>query len=133
MLGIIKKYQKSLNQLQTGLYRTLQCLVLRTYRYYRDGQDGQEEDWMKKEDFYGGRTGPLQCEVQRMRSCTQWQICCSLMHLTGNNNEINIIHNYLIIRSANYCFTIAFQIGIVRKDFIHSFHGPAQVDPESYM
>ena len=27
--------------------------------------------WMKKEDFYGGRTGPLQCEVQRMRSCTE--------------------------------------------------------------
>ena len=25
---------------------------------------------MKNEDFYGGRTGPLQCEVQRMRSCS---------------------------------------------------------------
>ena len=45
-----------------------------THRYYRDGQ---EEAWMKNEDFYGGRTGPLQCEVQRMRSCNVIRWCVS--------------------------------------------------------
>ena len=30
--------------------------------------------WMKNEDFYGGRTGPLQCEVQAYAFLFIWLI-----------------------------------------------------------
>ena len=38
--------------------------------------------WMKNEDFYGGRTGPLQCEVQRMRSCWLAEMSKQARHQT---------------------------------------------------
>ena len=42
------------------IYHTEHCSVwsYTTYRYYHNGHE--EDDWMKNEDFYGGRTGPLE-------------------------------------------------------------------------
>ena len=54
--------------------------------------------WLKK-DFYGGRTGPLQCEVQRMRSC-----CCL------DSDEL-------------VCFPFAMTFFVTFHSFIKFLHG----------
>ena len=92
-----------LSQTNTTYTYTEHCSV-GSYQFYRydygadDGADDWMNGWKRKiskfrflnlEDFYGGRTGPLQCEVQRMRSCIyakqthRWQHFLNIVHGWG--------------------------------------------------
>ena len=81
------------------LFRTLQCLVLPILLVLLSPvrRGWQFMHWMKisrKEDFYGGRTGPLQCEVQRMRSCsTDGTLATHRLYGWRNHGSIHLLFN----------------------------------------